>query len=132
MAPVYTKETSENEDSSKLFIIFLTFHFKDLFKKKRYIKTKYVFFSTNGCIFFKDSSVDLEPRRKKKRTSRWVTTEKDPKSFIPGMPTIIPPNMTKEQEKAYLSKCLTLYSFFLFVYILIFSHEKKNYAFKSK
>lgn len=51
-----------------------------------------------------DSSADIEPRRKKTRTSRWVTSDKDPKAFIPGMPTIIPPNMTKEQEKAYLSK----------------------------
>lgn len=51
-----------------------------------------------------NSSADIEPRRKKTRTSRWVTSDKDPKAFIPGMPTIIPPNMTKEQEKAYLTQ----------------------------
>jgi len=44
-----------------------------------------------------------EPSRKKKRSSRW-TSEESAKAFIPGMPTIIPNNMTKEQEKAYLTQ----------------------------
>ena len=48
-----------------------------------------------------NSSDIIEPRRKKKRSSRW-TSEDSAKAFIPGMPTIIPNNMTKEQEKAYL------------------------------
>ena len=38
------------------------------------------------------------------RTSRWVTSEKDQKAFIPGMPTMIPANMTREQEKAYITQ----------------------------
>lgn len=70
---------------------------------------------------FQDSSADLEPRRKKKRQSRWVTSEKDPKSFIPGMPTIIPSNMTKEQEKAYLSK-----RWLVFVLIWFWTNQTLN------
>ncbi|OQV24906.1 Splicing factor 1 [Hypsibius exemplaris] len=38
---------------------------------------------------------------KKKRKSRWAESS-DVRSFIPGMPTIIPAHLTKEQEKAYL------------------------------
>lgn len=97
MAPVMTKD-SENEDSSKCARLEVSFDLEILDFKyflRNEIKT--------------DSSADLEPRRKKKRQSRWVTTEKDPKSFIPGMPTIIPSNMSKEQEKAYLSKTPILF-----------------------
>lgn len=41
--------------------------------------------------------------RKKKRRSRWGGSEHE-KIFIPGMPTILPPNLGKEQEAAYLRK----------------------------
>ncbi|PVD39561.1 hypothetical protein C0Q70_02196 [Pomacea canaliculata] len=40
--------------------------------------------------------------KKKKRKSRWNTDEED-KTVIPGMPTVIPPSLTKEQEKQYIS-----------------------------
>ena len=50
-----------------------------------------------------NSDMAGEPSRKKKRSSRW-TSEESAKAFIPGMPTIIPNNMTKEQEKAYLTQ----------------------------
>ena len=49
------------------------------------------------------NSADVEPRRKKKRASRWAS-EDTGKAFIPGMPTIIPSNMDKEQEKAYITQ----------------------------
>lgn len=49
------------------------------------------------------SAENLEPRRKKKRGSRWEGTESD-RAFIPGMPTTIPTNMSKDQEKAYLTQ----------------------------
>ena len=39
--------------------------------------------------------------RKKKRRSRWGGDEKE-KTFIPGMPTVLPANLTKDQEEAYL------------------------------
>merc|ERR1719221_141020 len=38
--------------------------------------------------------------RKKKRKSRW--TDEACKTFIPGLPTMIPAGMSKEQEEAYL------------------------------
>lgn len=49
--------------------------------------------------------LDAETReeRRKKRKSRWGGSETD-KVIIPGMPTILPPNLTKEQEKIYLRK----------------------------
>lgn len=41
--------------------------------------------------------------RKRKRRSRWGGGEED-KTFIPGMPTIMPQGLTREQEEAYLCK----------------------------
>lgn len=54
--------------------------------------------------------------RKRKRRSRWGGDEKE-KTFIPGMPTVLPANLTKEQQEAYLGKFLTL---FLEQYSLLF------------
>lgn len=45
-----------------------------------------------------DSSRD---DRRRKRKSRWGGDEND-RVVIPGMPTILPPNLSKEQEKIYL------------------------------
>ena len=85
MPPVNTtKISSENEDSSK---------FKLKFETINLIENS----SEDG------SAENLEPRRKKKRASRWEGTEQD-RAFIPGMPTTVPPNMTKDQEKAYLTQ----------------------------
>lgn len=44
-----------------------------------------------------------DDERKKKKRSRWGGSEHE-KIFIPGMPTILPPNLGKEQEQAYLRK----------------------------
>lgn len=41
--------------------------------------------------------------RKRRRKSRWGNDEKE-KSFILGMPTVLPTNLSKEQEEAYLCK----------------------------
>ena len=41
--------------------------------------------------------------RRKKRKSRWGGDEKE-KAFIPGMPTVIPPGLSKDQERLYLRK----------------------------
>ncbi|XP_078382008.1 splicing factor 1-like isoform X2 [Oculina patagonica] len=40
--------------------------------------------------------------RKKKRKSRWGTDEK--RTFIPGMPTTMPPNLSPEQQQAYIAQ----------------------------
>ncbi|OQR72715.1 splicing factor 1-like [Tropilaelaps mercedesae] len=42
-----------------------------------------------------------EARRERRKRSRWGGGAED-KVFIPGMPTILPGNMTQEQERAYL------------------------------
>uniref|UniRef100_A0A0L8FNC3 Splicing factor 1 helix-hairpin domain-containing protein n=1 Tax=Octopus bimaculoides TaxID=37653 RepID=A0A0L8FNC3_OCTBM len=40
-------------------------------------------------------------RRKQKKRSRWGNEETD-KTIIPGMPTVIPANLSGDQEKQYL------------------------------
>jgi hypothetical protein len=48
-------------------------------------------------------SAEREERKAKRRRSRWGGDEKE-KTFIPGMPTVLPTNLSKEQEEAYLGK----------------------------
>jgi len=45
--------------------------------------------------------------RKRKKKSRWGGSELE-KTFIPGMPTVLPHNLTKEQEEAYICKSISL------------------------
>lgn len=52
---------------------------------------------------------------KKLRKSRWSTN----KSFVPGMPTILPSNLSDDQRQAYLRKDLYLLLLFL-TYVLKF------------
>ncbi|BES91652.1 Hypothetical protein domain [Nesidiocoris tenuis] len=50
----------------------------------------------------KESDAEQREReRRKKRKSRWGGDEMD-KAFILGMPTVLPTNLSKEQEEAYL------------------------------
>lgn len=46
---------------------------------------------------------ETKEERRKRRKTRWSGSEHD-KTFIPGMPTVLPTNLTPEQEKAYLCK----------------------------
>ncbi|XP_013420116.2 splicing factor 1 isoform X1 [Lingula anatina] len=46
-------------------------------------------------------STNWPPDKKKKRRSRWGGDDAE-KTFIPGMPTVIPTGLTMEQEKQYL------------------------------
>ncbi|KAH8409841.1 hypothetical protein KR222_009490 [Zaprionus bogoriensis] len=48
-----------------------------------------------------ENSADSAAERKRKRKSRWGGTEKD-KTFIPGMPTILPSTLDPAQQEAYL------------------------------
>lgn len=50
-----------------------------------------------------DREETKEERRARRKKSRWGGGEFD-KTFIPGMPTILPSNLSKNQEKAYLRK----------------------------
>ncbi|XP_056643303.1 splicing factor 1 [Diorhabda sublineata] len=47
------------------------------------------------------STGSSEDERRKKKRSRWGGSEHE-KIFIPGMPTILPQNLNKDQEQAYL------------------------------
>ncbi|KAG5844154.1 hypothetical protein ANANG_G00158510 [Anguilla anguilla] len=41
-------------------------------------------------------------QKKARKRSRWSSETPDQKTVIPGMPTIIPPGLTREQERAYI------------------------------
>ena len=62
---------------------------------------------------------DWNAEKKQKKRSRWGNEETD-KTIIPGMPTVIPANLSGDQEKQYLGKllstflCPPLFSFFFF------------------
>ena len=56
--------------------------------------------------------VDEPP--KKKRRSRWGGEES--RTIIPGLPTVLPPNLSEEQQKLYLCK-IYLYTINLSIYI---------------
>jgi hypothetical protein len=50
--------------------------------------------------------------RKRKKKSRWASsTDGSEKTFIPGMPTILPSNLNPDQQEAYLGN----YNFIQFV-----------------
>lgn len=46
--------------------------------------------------------------RKRKRKSRWGNSDTD-RVIIPGLPTVLPSNITPEQEKTYL--CMYIHRF---------------------
>ena len=54
----------------------------------------------------RESSESREERRARKRKSRWGGNDGIEKTFIPGMPTMMPQGLSKEQEEAYLRKSL--------------------------
>lgn len=47
------------------------------------------------------NSADTQEGKRRKKKSRWAGTENE-KTFIPGMPTILPAGMTPDQQQAYL------------------------------
>ena len=61
--------------------------------------------SSLGFSESKDSAESREERRRK-RKSRWGGNDGIEKTFIPGMPTMMPQGLSKDQEEAYLRKYL--------------------------
>lgn len=51
-----------------------------------------------------DSSWERFGLMKKKRKSRWATDTESDKTVLNGLPVVIPPGLTKEQEEQYLCK----------------------------
>lgn len=55
-----------------------------------------------------DNSASGAGDGKRKKKSRWATGNDNDKTFIPGMPTILPSTMTPDQQEAYLGRYLIL------------------------
>ena len=53
-----------------------------------------------------DSKAESREERRRKRKSRWGGDDGIEKTFIPGMPTMMPQGLSKDQEEAYLRKYL--------------------------
>lgn len=49
------------------------------------------------------SGLSAAEERKRKRKSRWAGGDHD-KTFIPGMPTILPATLSADQQEAYLGE----------------------------
>lgn len=66
---------------------------------------------------------------KRKRKSRWASTNDgtEGKTFIPGMPTILPSNLNADQQEAYLgdykNSFLNHKVFIFFQLIIFFTHD---------
>lgn len=56
-----------------------------------------------------NSQDESRPERKRKKKSRWAGTESE-KTFIPGMPTVLPAGMTPDQQQAYLGEFFFFFS----------------------
>uniref|UniRef100_A0A6I8NFS8 Splicing factor 1 n=1 Tax=Ornithorhynchus anatinus TaxID=9258 RepID=A0A6I8NFS8_ORNAN len=48
------------------------------------------------------NATPLDFPSKKRKRSRWNQDTMEQKTVIPGMPTVIPPGLTREQERAYI------------------------------
>lgn len=74
----------------------------------------------NGNVRHSSDGTEREARQRKKR-SRWGGSEND-KTFIPGMPTILPPSLDSHQQEAYLGNCIHFFTtsqlfFHSFIYV---------------
>lgn len=67
-------------------------------------------------IFALGDEAESASTRQRKKKSRWGGSESD-KTFIPGMPTVLPPSLDSHQQEAYLGKDNT--HFFRFLVDLI-------------
>lgn len=85
------------------------------------------------CFFCADNQEENgQNQSRRKRRSRWGGSEHD-KIFIPGMPTILPSNLNKEQEQAYLCKYFCCFLSLLLcvvsnfcVFVRFVSNQKKR------
>lgn len=65
------------------------------------------------------SEAEAREERRRKRKSRWGGHEGTDKTFIPGMPTMMPQGLSKEQEEAYLRKSFENIDFFFQSFLLV-------------
>lgn len=69
---------------------------------------------SNECLALVNFAIagDAETARQRKKRSRWGGSEND-KTFIPGMPTVLPSSLDSHQQEAYLGNYSILAFFFL-------------------
>lgn len=66
----------------------------------------------NRCVFYYILTPLTDGDTKKKKKSRWGGSEND-KTFIPGMPTILPATLDPHQQEAYLGEYNLCFIFFV-------------------
>lgn len=81
-----------------------------------------MFKKKNDFIDGNDGGKESKEERRKRRKSRWGGSEHE-KTFIPGMPTVLPTNLTPDQEKAYLCKLMSLLFFIFKKFISVIFHH---------
>ncbi|KAF5402761.1 Splicing factor [Paragonimus heterotremus] len=57
---------------------------------------------SDGSDCYSRSRQQKSPEPPRKRKSRWSSASDNDRTYIPGMPTQLPPNLTPQQEKAYI------------------------------
>lgn len=100
--PLLNNEGSSN--SSK-------FIFAKIEKKLKFFRTFH-----NICVILVNFMLagDAETARQRKKRSRWGGSEND-KTFIPGMPTVLPSSLDSHQQEAYLGS-YNIHVFLFFIY----------------
>lgn len=58
-----------------------------------------------------------QQKKERKKKSRWASTNDgtEGKTFIPGMPTILPSNLNSDQQEAYLGEYQKFFNYFLMI-----------------
>lgn len=74
---------------------------------------------------------ETKEERRKRRKTRWSGSEHD-KTFIPGMPTVLPTNLTPEQEKAYLCKFIFCNFFSYHFYLIMYYTHTYMYTYMDR
>lgn len=68
-------------------------------------------FHLTGWMYINPASHSIPAdfgQKKQRKKSRWSSETPDQKTVIPGMPTVIPPGLTRDQERAYIGKFLII------------------------
>ena len=70
--------------------------------------------SSESSSYGGGSERESREERRRKRKSRWGGDDNTDKTFIPGMPTMMPQGLNTEQEEAYLRKFSLIFANFSF------------------
>ncbi len=84
--------------------------------------TRTMHFISNNCTclgvsvlhFLFSVHVHVDEPTKKKRRSRWAS--EDTRTVIPGLPTVLPSNLSEPQQKLYLCKLSSVNRWFQFLF----------------